>query len=121
MSLNLLLTSLMVLIRHLPALADYLRRALRWGLVMSYRIYSNVLNHMAIVLQPIVGIDLLSSLPRTLFALAVSTLAGIGLHHMLGLALHLGTLLPFALHGLLVGWLWDELLEPGGIRLGERL
>jgi hypothetical protein len=117
MSLNVLLVSFATFIRNLPALADFLRRSLRWGLLLSYRVYNTILS----TIQRVIGINLLADLPRILMSLVISLLPGVGLHLLLGAELRICTLAPFALHGLLVGYLWDELVEPGGIRLGERL
>ncbi len=121
LSLNMLLVSFAILIRRLPALLDLARRALRGWLVLSYRLYSAVLSALAPLCWQLAGLNLVAWWPRTLLSLGVSLLSGVGLHLLLGLPPRLWTLIPFALHGLVVGALWDELTEPGGIRLGERL
>lgn len=121
MSLNLLITSLAVLIRQSPAILDQVRRSLRFLFILSYRIYAAVLSRLAPLIYRLTHINLLTRWPRLLASLSLSLLLGTGFYLLLGLAIGLGSIGLCAVHGLLVGGLWDELTEPGSIRLGERL
>lgn len=121
LSLNVLVVSVAVLVRHLPGLLLFARKGLRWWLVISYRAYHALLSRLAGRARAWLQVDLLATLPRILVSTLLSLGWGVGLLALLGVPLRVWSIGPFALHGLLVGWLWDEVAEPGGIRLGERL
>ncbi len=114
---NMLVVSLALLARQTPAALGHLRRALRGGLLLSFRLYAALLRWLGALL----GTNLSVGWPRLAACLVLSSLPGALLIIFGVLPLSLLVLAPFILHGLVVGWLWDELAEPGGLRLGERL
>lgn len=122
MSANVLLMSLGVFIRRIPETMAFIQRLSRWGLLVSYRAYRTFINWVAPILHRWTGVDLRSSeLPRMGVTTILSVGLGLGLLALVGLPVSVASAILFGLHGLLVGGLWDELEEPGGIRLGERI
>jgi len=120
-SANMLVVSLAVFIRNVPAIGNGLRRSLRGLLVLSYRAYHALFSRLAPVVSRLAGVDLLHGFPRLAAAMIVSQLAGHGVLLLLGFSPSLAGAIVFGLHGLAVGALWDRVVEPGGVRLGERL
>ena len=120
-ALQMLLVSLALLLRRLPEVIALLQGSLRWILILSFRIYQAILSRLAPLSQRWLGVELLAPWPRTAASLILSLALAALLPLLLGWRLRLWMGLLPGLHGLLVGGLWDELAEPGGIRLGERL
>lgn len=117
----LLCLSLAASFRLLPALLSVLRRGLGFGLALSVRLYAPVLARLAPWAARSLGVDLLGGATRPLATLTLSLGLGLlllALGQVTVVAWHIGLL---ALHGLVVGFLWDDLLAPGELRLGVRL
>jgi len=112
--------SLAALLRLLPALFAVIRLALREILILSFRLYSLVLTRLAPFIQQRIGIDVLTGIPRIAATLVLSLVLGLLLLaltriHITGWSVGLSIL-----HGLAVGLVWNEIEEPGGLRLGVK-
>jgi hypothetical protein len=121
LSVNLLMVGLTLGVRHLPGALGFARRALRWWLIISFRVYRFLLFQLTRVSQDWLPVNWLAPLPRMMASVTLSLLWGLSLLALTGLRVSVWFVLLFVTHGLLVGGLWDELVEPGGIRLGERV
>jgi hypothetical protein len=118
---NVLMVGLALGMRYLPELLSFTRRTLRWWLVISFRFYRFLLTGLTRLSGPWLPVNWLATAPRMAASAILSLSFGLGLLTLAGLRVSVWLVLLFVTHGLLVGGLWDELTEPGGIRLGERV
>ncbi len=118
---NLIFVLIAALVGWLPAIAGFLQRTFRGSLVLSYRLFKYLLSSADPFAEQYLGLRLSSGTPRILATVVLSLL-------FMGVILLLTPLdfsvwlLGFAVvHGLLVGFLWGDVLEPGSLHLGSRL
>jgi hypothetical protein len=113
-----LLLSVAAVLRLLPPLLAAARQASRWLLILSFRFYFLILSALSgpcrryLRVNPLVGLARLCA--TVLLSLAIGT-SGLWLAD---LPVTVWTIGALGVHGLLVGLIWDEALEPGGLRLG---
>jgi len=119
--LNMLLLGLMAGFRNLPAILQAVGRAVRWISLQFYRAYRVVLNGFSPTFQHFLGVDILGQYPRVgaccLFSLTLYLITALVFQWQVSL---LWLALTFA-HGVYIGLTWDQLEQPSGLRLGERL
>lgn len=120
-SANMLIMSLAVFIRHLPAISNAGRRVLRFLLLYSFRVYRTLLAWLAPFFYNLTQLDLLNGWPRLAATIILSLALGGIVLWLLGWRFKLWNTILCSLHGLAVGALWDELATPGGLQLGERI
>ena len=113
--------AVMVFFRNLPKLMRLFLSVLRRVLYLSYLLYAVVLTWINNHSQYQTGVCLLDDTPRTLLCGLLSVL-------VYGLAcLFRSKTISFwisgcfLLHGLLVGFLWQDFFEPEGLSMGEKL
>ncbi len=118
---NMLLVSIAGLLRLLPTVVPVLAR-FGWALVLlSCRLYYQVLIRVAPVVQERAGIDVLDGLWRLAVTVAMSIGIGLVLLFLAQWPVTVWTVLPFAIHGLFVDFIWDEIPEADGLEMGVRL
>ena len=121
LSINLVFVLIAALLGWLPAIFGLLHRSFRGLLIFSYRLFRYLFTLLNPITEGAFGISIDSGIPRIVATIALSTL-------IIGLIILL-TRLDFswwlmalaALHGLLVGVIWADALEPGGLHMGSRL
>lgn len=120
-SLAALLMSMASLVRVFPWLLRLGHRLLRGLLILSYRLYNLILSSMRDFVLQAVRLDVLIGYPRLAMCLLLSVTVGLVVIMLTNTALVGWVLGCCALHGLFVGLAWDDIENPGGIRLGRRL
>lgn len=120
-TMNMLLMSVAGLLRMLPTLLPWLGRVIWAGLILSCRLYSLLLAHLAPFIRQQTRINILDGLARFAATLSLSLLAGIAFLFLAQWPITLWTVVPIILHGLFVAFIWDEIPAEGGLRLGTRL
>lgn len=120
-SLNVMFVSFTIMVRRSPNLVRALRRALGWALLVSYQFYRILLRFLAPSASRLLAVDVTNPFPRTSLCIVFTLVFGLVILTITGLSWRVGFLGVFVLHGLLVGVLWDELAQPGGVRLGEKI
>jgi hypothetical protein len=113
--------SLAASLRLLPKLLGFLIRVLRWFMILSYRLYSFILEKCAEPADRLFEIDLCTGLVRLMSTTLLSTSIGLSVHLLTDLPWSEWIIAVFSLHGVLVGLLWDKLLDPGGLMLGVNI
>ena len=107
--------------RFLPTLFNLLRYLTRLMLVCSFRLYRLVLRWLVPPLAHYFKVDLLNGWARLVAAVAISMSLGMTIVSLAHWNLTTWSLGPFALHGLIVGLLWDDLSQPGELQMGIKL
>ncbi len=120
-TLNLVFVALAALMGWLPAILSFLSRLLRTTLVWSYHIYRQVLTWIDPLSEDWFGTKLSVGFPRMVACLALSLLIVSLLFALTPLDFSWWSLGLAGLHGLALGYLWGDVLEPGGLHLGSRL
>ena len=112
---------LAVLIHFLPRSFPFIRQGLRIFLILSYRLYKLSLMRMAPGISRLFGVDLLEGHLRLVVCVLLSLFVGLSIQ--LVTRTHVNVLLMgiAGLHGLSVALIWDEIENPAGIHLGERI
>jgi len=121
LSITLFFLSLAASLRLLPKLLELIFRVLRWFMVLSYRLYAFIVERLADPAFRLFEIDLYAVFARLMIALLLSTLVGLTIHLLVDLSWSIWIIAGFALHGALVGLIWDRFLDPGGLMLGVNL
>ena len=120
-STSLLMLSMTLFIRCLPALSQLFLQLIRSWLKVSYLIDKALLSMINPIFRYNLGIDLLNASNR-IFA---TTLLSLALYFLFLLFFNksFSTWIAacFILHGLLIGYLWEDFFEPEGLHLGERI
>lgn len=120
-----LCTSVLVLgfglLANAPRILGFALNAARSFLRGSYRLYFAVFTWLQPYSLTALQLDLLRMPTRALLAMALSVSLGLGLLRILGLSSGWVSLLLVALHGLVVGVAWDQLVLLGEFRLGGRI
>ena len=119
-SVILLFLSLAGLLRLLPALIPYVRRALRWLFVLSFRLYRHVLAWLAPYVEAYLGFSVVAGFPRVVAAVLLSVILGVTFLLLAHWSITAWSVGLCVLHGLVVGVAWDELEESEGLRLGVK-
>ena len=97
------------------------RQGLRGWLILSFRLYQALLTRLAPGCRGRFGIDILTGAARVAASVMLSMAQGFVLLLLLHQPLTVWTGGWPVLHGLVVGFLWDEIGDPGGFRLGETI
>ena len=113
--------SLALTLRLLPRLLSFLRSMLRWFLILSYRFYNIILTRLSIFLQTRFNIFVFSGISRVIATFLLSELFGLSIFALLNKPLTGWIIAILAIHGLIVGLIWDGILDPGGFRLGVNI
>jgi hypothetical protein len=116
-----LVLAVVALLRLLPALLAAIRLGLRGICILSFRLYSLVLTWLAPFVQQRIGVDVLTGLPRIGATLILSLALGLLFLAITRLPIAVWSMGLLILHGLVVGLAWDELEDPGGLRLGVKV
>lgn len=121
LSITLFFLSLAASLRLLPKLLGFLFRVLRWFMILSYRLYAFILERLAEPAYRLFEIDLYAGFARVVITTMFSTVVGLSIHLLTDLPSSEWIIAAFALHGALVGLIWERLLDPGGLMLGVNL
>lgn len=117
-SLILLFMSLAASLRLLPRLVRGIRQLMRGFLILSYRFYRLTFTRLQPLILERLGVDIMSGYARLIMCISFSMIQGI-LSFMVFDPSTAIWILGFSLvHGLFVGLAWDDIENPGGIRLG---
>ena len=108
-------------LRLLPKLLEFIFRVLRLFMVLSYRLYAFILERLAEPAYRLFEIDLYAIFARLMITLLFSTSIGLSIHLLTDLSWSIWIIAGFALHGTLVGLIWDRFTDPGGLILGVNL
>ncbi len=118
LSITLFFLSLAASLRLLPQLLGFLFQLLRWFLILSYRLYAFIVERLADPAYRLFEIDLYAVFARLMITMLFSTSVGLTIHLLTDLPWSLWIIGTCALHGALVGLIWDKFLDPGGLMLG---
>ena len=121
LSITLFFLSLAASLRLLPKLLEFFFRLLRWFMILSYRLYAYIVERLAEPVYRLFEIDLYAVFARLMIALLLSTSVGLSIHLLVELSWSIWIIAGCALHGALVGLIWDRFLDPGGLMLGVNL
>ena len=113
--------SLAATLRLLPKLLGFLFRVLRWFMILSYRFYAFILDRCAEPVYRLFEIDLHAGLVRSMITMLLSTSVGLSIHLLTDLPWSEWIIAVSALHGVLVGLIWEKFLDPGGLMLGVNI
>lgn len=107
------------LIANLPRIIQGAIWLIRQALRLFYQLYALMLSSLQPPIYDLTGLDLLSPTARTITSLALSMSLGTSILWLLNWQIGLWWLMIFAIHGLTVGYFWDQLLHPGEFNLGN--
>lgn len=109
------------LLRNLPEILGSARHALRELLILTYRLYRPLIVRLQPAAQRYLGIEIGRG-PMRLGATAIfSLMLMLALDALLGWSISLFLSVVAAIHGALVGFLWDGLEQGDGLQTGERI
>ncbi len=109
------------LFRFLPALLSLARYLTRLLFVCSFRLYRQILKWVAPLLRRQFNIDVLDGWARLAATVLLSLVFVLGALLLLQISVSVWSIVPTALHGLIVGLLWDDLVQPGELQMGIKL
>ena len=108
-------------IRNLPAIVRTLQRMLRSILRGSYRLYSAVLSPVRIWIFRGTGLDIFHPVPRIVSSVILSLGIGFGVLTVFSMEFSNWILIALALHGLFVGLAWENILLSDDFQMGVNL
>ncbi len=120
-SVTLFFLSLAGLIYLLPKLLPHLRTLLRWLLILCYYLYKFILTRLSPYLYQYLNVNVLSRIPRVVASVLLSLALGVLLNLLINFPMSKFIVGVLIFHGLYTGLVWDEVLYPGGFRLGMNI
>jgi len=111
---------LLLMVRKLPSSLRNGRGMLRRFMRFSYELYASLIGWARIWVVQLFGIDLLRPLPRTLTTTLLSLGIGWSTLYLLGVSPKIWLVAVFILHGIFVGWAWEQIANPEDFQLGGR-
>ncbi len=121
LSINLVFVLIAALLGWLPAIFGLLHRIFRGLLIHSYRLFRYLFTLLNPIAERFFGISFDVGIPRILATIALSTLFMGIIFSLTRLDFSWWLMALAALHGLAVGVIWGDALEPGGLHMGSRL
>ena len=118
LSVTLFFLSLAASLRMLPKLIGFLMQVLRGLMILSYRLFTIILDSLADPVYRLFIVDLYALFARTIVTTLLSASVGLSIHLLTDLSWSIWIIAGCAIHGILVGLIWDKFLEPGGLMLG---
>ena len=110
--------SLAALMGMFPHFLRSMRWILRGVLILSYRLYRMTLLQLRPLIHCYLGFDLMNGYARVIMCIALSLIPGIIFLILLAPPIDFVLLCLSFMHGLFVGLAWEDIENPGGIRLG---
>lgn len=120
-SMILLFLSVATSIRLFPRLLRIIHRFLRGFLILSYRLYRTLLTSLFPAISQWFDVDILQGNFRLAFCVSFSLIISLIPISLLAPTWALWVLVFWILHGLFVGLAWDDIENPEGIQLGNRI
>ena len=111
-------TMVVIVMRWLPALARVAIDALQMAVAVSCALYRSLFAWLAPLFRA-VGIDLLRNPWRSLFAALLSLGIGAAICFVMEVVFTWVIAIGTIVHGLVVGFVWDQLGAPSGLSLGR--
>lgn len=121
LSMNFILMFFFGLLRNLPAILHAARQILREILIMSYRIYSQIITRLQPTSRRYLGIEIGRTPMRIVTTCLISLVLVLSTSLVLGWGLSIILSFLAILHGLIVGLLWEELDQAEGQQMGEKI
>lgn len=107
--------------RNLPAIVRTLQRVLRSMLRGSYRLYNTALSPVRVWFFRGTGLDIFHPVPRVVSSVILSLGIGIGLLAVFSMELSTWILIALALHGFFIGLAWENILLSDDFQMGVNL
>ena len=121
LAMNFVFMFLFGLLRNLPAILSAARQTVRELLVLTYRLYKPLILRLQPAAQRYLGIQIGRAPVRLGATAIISLLVLLTLDLLFGWTVSLFLAIVAAVHGALVGLLWDDLEQSDGLRTGERM
>ena len=118
---SLLMVAVAVFLRSVPALLQLALNILRWLLRWSYHLYKRGQGLLDPFSQANLGMCASEMPLRLILCLIFSILLGLLIALLVRMQVSWVLVGLFALHGLLVAYLWTDFFEPQGLHVGERM
>ena len=115
------LMTLFLSLRNLPAILVTLRQFLRGAFRGSYRLYNAFLSPIRSWVYPRTGIDIFHPIFRVTCSILLSLGIGVGLLALLSLPVPTWVLIVLTIHGLFVGLAWENILRSDDFQMGVNL
>ena len=116
---TMLFVVLTILLRLLPTAANSFTVIMHSVLMLSVRFYYLIIGHAAPILEDRLRVDILDGLWRLASCIVISQLFGILFLLLAGWEISGWTVILFTLHGMVVGLVWDEVVNMDGLQMGR--
>ena len=120
-SYTMIFLTLIFSIRNLPRAFSGIQRLLRRFLRFSFQIYAFLLRRLRPLFYDLAGIDITTTIPRTIFTTLLSLVIGVGILLLLNFPIPIWLIAMFTIHGLFVGLAWKEIVTPGEFQFGAQV
>jgi len=119
--LTMMFAAVTAVFRLFPPLGSFLRAVLVAFLVVSARFYYLLITALTPSIKRWLDINVLEGLWRPAATMVLSLAIGSLVLLLVGWGVGILSLLCLAIHGLLVGLLWDELMDDASLQMGVKM
>ncbi|HZK60448.1 MAG TPA: hypothetical protein VFC41_00140 [Anaerovoracaceae bacterium] len=121
LGINILMLGFFGLLRNLPMILNLTLRFLNWFVRLTYRFYLTILTHTRSFIGQYLNLDIFEKIPRICASVVLSLCLFMLFYWIANISLSIFTIGLAVLHGLFVGYVWDGIIMPDGLHLGENI
>ena len=121
LSTSLVMVSVALLVRSIPAFAELFGHIIRFLLKWSYRLYHRIFLFLDPMAQYQLGISAMEMPFRLILSVLISACLGCLVMLVFHLRISWIAVALFGLHGIAVALLWTDFFEPQGLHIGEKI
>ena len=118
---SILMLVLFGLLRNLPMILNLALHFLNWFVRLTYRFYLVILTQIRPFIGEYFSLDILDRIPLILASVLLSLILFLLFYWMADIQLSTFTIGLPVLHGLFVGIVWDGIIQPDGLHLGDNI